>query len=546
MKNKNMVQSGLNMRKIIKKYNQFIHILIFTALFLIALKILFPTLRSDEFQQFINNIGILGPAAIIIYIVISHILAPLGGAPAMIASLAIYGLIPTLIYHYIASMISATINFYISKKFGKPIVEKLAGKKTYKQIESFVQKTQKSLLIAGRLIGISFFEIISYAAGFTKVSFKKYIIITAIFSLPSYIVFSAILYKSDPNDPKSILYYLGGLGITALIYSLIIKKEYSIKKNQPLSANASKPKLIVILGPTASGKSSLAYFLCKKFNGYIISADSRQFYKGLDISTAKWANKDAIERKDGVLHINGVRHFLIDFLEPCQRYSVSEFQEEVARIVKREKGVPFLVGGTGLYISAVADNFKLPPGEPNNGLRASLEKLSMEELIDKLKELDQKSAKRLATEKNKRRMVRALEVCITTGRPFSQQKEKGEPLYNVLQIGIMLEREELYERINKRADMMLNAGLLNEIRAVYEKYPEIPEAFSAIGCKEFISYLDGKISLETARELHKQNNRRYARKQMTWFKRDPKINWFKGPIDEKKCKKIEQLVRKFI
>ena len=124
-------------------------------------------------------------------------------------------------------------------------------------------------------------------------------------------------------------------------------------------------KLIVILGPTASGKSGLAYKLCKKFNGYIISADSRQFYKGLDIVTAKWSAQDSIIRKNNILYINEIPHYLIDFLEPTNRFSAAEFQREVKKIIKTTEGAPFLVGGTGLYISAVIDNFSFPKGTPN-------------------------------------------------------------------------------------------------------------------------------------------------------------------------------------
>ena len=306
------------------------------------------------------------------------------------------------------------------------------------------------------------------------------------------------------------------------------------------------PKLIVILGPTASGKSDLAYRLCKKFYGYIISADSRQFYKELDIATAKWTKDDVLSRKNGVLSINGIAHYLIDFLEPTAHFSAPEFKREVKKIIHTADGAPFMVGGTGLYISSVVDNFLFPKGAPNARLRTELEREDYETLVKKLKKLDRKSAEILGPKKNKRRVVRALEVCMVSGKPFSEQQKKGKPLYDILQIGLRWEKQALYARINRRQDQQIAQGLIREIAALQARYPNSPEAFSAIGCKEFLPYLLGKESMEKAREKHKQNNRNYALKQMRWFKRDPRIHWYDGPLDGAAYKDIEKRIQTFL
>ncbi len=310
--------------------------------------------------------------------------------------------------------------------------------------------------------------------------------------------------------------------------------------------NRTLPKLIVIAGPTASGKSGLAYRLCEKFRGYIISADSRQFYKGLDIATAKWSANDRITRPNGVLSINNIPHYLIDFLEPTSRFSAAEFKHEVQKIIHTTEGVPFLVGGTGLYISAVVDNFIFPKGPPNELLRKNLEQKNYTELIEELKNFDPQSAKILAPQKNKRRVIRALEVCKISGAPFSKQKIKGKPLYDALQIGLQWEKQALYERIHKRADEQLAQGLIEEITTLAKLYPASPEAFNAIGCKEFMPYIKGTMSLQEACEKHKQNNRNYALRQMRWFKRDPRIHWYEGPIDERTYKNIAKQIRDFL
>jgi tRNA dimethylallyltransferase len=302
-------------------------------------------------------------------------------------------------------------------------------------------------------------------------------------------------------------------------------------------------KLIVILGPTASGKSSLAIKLAKKFNGEIISADSRQIYRGMDIGTAKIK----CQMSNVKCQVSGVRcqhipHHLIDIINPDQEFTVAEYKKRAIRIIKdiqRRGKIPFLVGGTGLYIKAIVDNLKIPKVAPNKALRNKLNKKSSQELIKELKKLDPEAAASLDPA-NKRRLIRALEVCLATKKPFSKQQIKGKPLFDVLQIGLSLPREKLYKKINQRVDQMIKAGLIDEVKSLGKKYSWDLPSMSGIGYRQIGLYLQGKIDLSTAIELIKRDSRRYARRQMTWFKQDKRIHWLK------KKQEIEKLIKEFI
>lgn len=267
-------------------------------------------------------------------------------------------------------------------------------------------------------------------------------------------------------------------------------------------------KLIVILGPTASGKSELAFKLAKKFKGEIISADSRQIYKEMDIGTAK--SKEP--------------QHLIDIVNPNQEFTLAQYKKLAIEKIK-EVDIPFLVGGTGLYIQAVVDNLDIPQVKPNPKLRKELEKLTPEQLFEKLKKLDPEIQIDIH---NKRRLIRAIEVCISTGKPFPKKKKK--PLFNVLQIGLKTSDE----KINQRVDEMFKKGLEKEVKNLLKKYPSDLPAFSGIGYKEIIQ------NPETAREQIKLHTRQYAKRQITWFKRDKRIKWVKN------YQEAEELVRKFL
>ena len=281
------------------------------------------------------------------------------------------------------------------------------------------------------------------------------------------------------------------------------------------------PKIIVISGPTASGKTDLAIKLAKKFNGEIISADSRQIYKGMDIGTAKPIKS---ERKK-------VKHHLIDIKNPDKNYTVSQYKKDcliaIKKIIQRKK-IPILVGGTGLYIKAVVDNLEIPEIKPDLRLRNKLEKdlklKGLNHLYQKLIKLDPEAAY-IIDSKNPRRIIRALEITLKTKKPFSQQRKSGKKLFDCLKIGISLPKEKLRQKINKRTNQILKNGLIKEVKGLIAKYPPENPVFDAIGYREIINYLQGKISFDEATALIKRNTWRYAKRQLTWFKKDKEIHW---------------------
>jgi len=293
-------------------------------------------------------------------------------------------------------------------------------------------------------------------------------------------------------------------------------------------------KLIVILGPTASGKTDLSIKLAKRYNGEVVSADSRQIYKGMDIGTAK------------PLELENIDHWLLDIKNPNQNYTVAEYKKDAIKAIKniQKRGkLAILVGGTGLYIKAVAENLDIPKIEANPLLRKKIEKeaekFGLDYVFQKLIKLDPEAAY-IIDSKNPRRVIRALEITLLTKKPFSQQRKIGKPLFDVLEIGISVPNEKLKEKINLRVDEMIKNGLIEEVEKLVKKYDAGQQAFDAIGYREIIDFLNKKITLEQAAEAIKINTWHYAKRQMTWFKRDKKINWIKD------FKKSEKLVKQFI
>lgn len=278
-------------------------------------------------------------------------------------------------------------------------------------------------------------------------------------------------------------------------------------------------KGLVIAGPTAVGKTSLSIKLAKAMNAEIISADSAQVYKSLDIGTAKVTEEE----------MDGVVHHLLDVVEPIEKYSVGQYQKTVDTLLgeleKEEKSV-VLTGGTGLYIGSVTDGLaNLPKSEEE--LRAKLMERTGESLYEELKDLDPEGAETIHPN-NKRRVQRALEVCLLTGRKFSEvSKEniKGNN-YDFLKIALGRDREVLYSRIDMRVNIMMEAGLLEEVKTAYQKYGNNLKKINIIGYSEVIRYIDGEISLEQATEDIKQNSRRYAKRQFTWFKNQGSYLWY--------------------
>ncbi|MFA6271702.1 MAG: tRNA (adenosine(37)-N6)-dimethylallyltransferase MiaA [Patescibacteria group bacterium] len=289
-------------------------------------------------------------------------------------------------------------------------------------------------------------------------------------------------------------------------------------------------KIVVILGPTAAGKTGMSLTLAKKFNGYIISADSRQVYRGMDIGTGK-LTKDKWQ---------GINHRMIDIMDPDQEFSLAQFQKTVFAIINEEKEkLPFLVGGTGLYIQSIVDNLDIPKGGMDKNLRKELDEKTAEELFKILIQLDYKSAQEIDIN-NKRRLIRAIEVFKISGEKYSEQKGKNSPLVQTLQIGIKLSREEMYDRIDRRVDEMIKEGLVDEVKALGDKYGWDIPAMSAIGYKQLSAYFRNEISQAEAIAQIKNDSHHYAKRQMTWFKRDSRIKWVTSVAE------AEELVNNFL
>lgn len=278
-----------------------------------------------------------------------------------------------------------------------------------------------------------------------------------------------------------------------------------------------KPKVIAIVGPTASGKTKLSIEFAKKFNGEIISADSRLVYKGFDVATAK----PTVEEREGI------PHYLIDIVEPEVDYSVGNYYDDakdaIEKILSKAK-TPIIVGGTGLYFRILLENYDLPRVAPNYELRESLDLKQKDELLSVLEELDSKTYERLK-DSNKRRIIRALEVIKTLNQPLSEIKIQKEPEYDVeWHMPKIDSRAELYDRINQRVDIMLEQGLIEETQNLLKKHGRIKNFTETIGYKEILTYLDGKATLNEAVEKLKQHTRNYAKRQLTWFRRNPELN----------------------
>lgn len=285
-------------------------------------------------------------------------------------------------------------------------------------------------------------------------------------------------------------------------------------------------KVISIVGPTASGKTKLAVKLAQKFNGEIVSADSMQIYKGMQIATAK----------PTFYETEGVKHHLIDFVSPDETYSVAMFVKDaskcIADIYSRGK-LPFIVGGTGLYVDSLLNNITFSDEQRDEKLSLELRKIYEEQgidtLLEMLSEFDIDSANRLKAERNPKRIIRAIEFYKTTGITITEQNEKSKlekSPYSPVKIGLNFkDRAKLYERINKRVDLMLENGLVNEAKDVLSSELSFT-SIKAIGYKELISYFNGEKTLDECVEKLKMETRRYAKRQITWFKRDLDINWF--------------------
>lgn len=293
-----------------------------------------------------------------------------------------------------------------------------------------------------------------------------------------------------------------------------------------------KPKVIVICGPTASGKTALSIELAQKINGEIISSDSMQIYKDMDIGTAKPSEEE----------MQGIKHYLLDFVEPSQRYSVAEFKKDAEAAIEEilSKGkTPIIVGGTGLYVDSLIYGIEYQDIELDEKYRQELEQRTEAEGLHKLYEEAQKidsQAMEKISPNDKKRILRVLEIYKATGKNKTEQEKesrKNGVKYDYKVFAINWEREQLYERINKRVDIMIEQGLIQEVEQLLEKYSEFPTAMQGLGYKEVVEYLQGQTTREEMIEKIKMETRRYAKRQITWFKKNKQTIWI-GPKDLQK------------
>ncbi len=301
-----------------------------------------------------------------------------------------------------------------------------------------------------------------------------------------------------------------------------------------------REKVVVLIGPTAVGKTKLSIELAKKLNGEIISGDSMQIYRSMDIGTAKITHAE----------MEGIPHHLLDIKDPTETYSTAEYQVNVRKLIKEitERGkLPIIVGGTGLYIQSVIYDYQFSEQSSNASLREQLEQEvkenGIEALVERLRVIDPISAEKIHPN-NHRRVIRALEIYITSGKTMSENIEEqdlGELLYDVALIGLTMDREKLYNRINYRVDKMMESGLLLEVKSLYNAGVRDVQSIQAIGYKELFQYLDGTVTLEEAVDLLKRNSRRYAKRQLTWFRNKMDVTWF-DMTDEEFEKKFKEIV----
>ncbi|GEM00840.1 tRNA dimethylallyltransferase [Halolactibacillus halophilus] len=285
-----------------------------------------------------------------------------------------------------------------------------------------------------------------------------------------------------------------------------------------------KPTIVCVVGPTAVGKTALSIEIAQHFNGEVISGDSMQVYRGMDIATAKVTQDEQ----------QNIPHYLLDILEPDESFSVFDFKTRVTQIITdmNERGrLPIIAGGTGMYLDSLIRDYALSEEkrdpEYERKIEADIEKLGIDAVYNRLVEVDPNQAKK--THKNNvRRVIRALEVYDRTGQTMTdyQQTQRADSPYNVILIGLDMDRTLLYARINARVDQMVEHGLFKEARYFYDLGLKDAPSMRAIGYKELIGYFEGTCSKEEAIDLLKRNSRRYAKRQLTWFRNKMDINWY--------------------
>ena len=289
----------------------------------------------------------------------------------------------------------------------------------------------------------------------------------------------------------------------------------------------TKPKVIVICGPTASGKTALSIELAKKINGEIVSCDSMQIYKDMDIGTAK----PTIEE------MQGIKHYMLDFVSPDERYSVADYKKQAKQAIREIIGkgkVPIVVGGTGLYVDSLIYEIEYQNIEFDEKYRKQLEERSekegLEVLYNEAKKIDPEAITKIS-QNDKKRILRILEIYNATGKNKTEQEKesrKNEVEFDYKVYAISWDREKLYDRINQRVDIMIDQGLIEEVKKIYSKYNKFPTAMQGLGYKEVLEYLEGKCNKQEMIDKIKQETRRYAKRQLTWFRKNKQTIWLDG------------------
>jgi len=310
-----------------------------------------------------------------------------------------------------------------------------------------------------------------------------------------------------------------------------------LKRNLIESNNMNKPKVIVIVGPTASGKTNLSVELAKRINGEIISADSMQIYKNMDIGTAK----------PTAYEMENIKHYMIDFISPEEDFNVAKFkhlaEQYIIEILQKGK-VPIIVGGTGLYINSLVFNIEYGELQADYNYREELEKTASEKglsfLYNQLKDIDPNACKKIS-ENDKKRIIRALEIYKITGKTKTKLEElsKMNPSkYDYKIYGIQMDRQLLYNRINKRVDLMIEQGLIEEVLNLVKKYRHFSTAMQGLGYKEVVEFLEHKVTKLEMIETIKIETRRYAKRQLTWFRANKDITWLDGQAETEENVKL--------
>jgi tRNA dimethylallyltransferase len=305
---------------------------------------------------------------------------------------------------------------------------------------------------------------------------------------------------------------------------------------------SNKPNIVILVGPTAVGKTDVSIAAAKALNGEIISADSAQVYKYMDIGTAKISYSE----------MQGIKHHMIDEVTPDQSFSVAQFRDKADHYIHQitHKGkLPIVTGGTGLYINSLLNNLDFTKSVGDEDFRQRMQELAdnkgNEYLHEMLKTIDEESYRRLHAN-DVRRVIRALEVYEYTGKTishFQEESKKIPPRYHAAYVGLTMDRQKLYERINQRVDTMLEKGLIEEVKKLLNMgYSRDLVSMQALGYKEIVQYLEGEISLEEAVFILKRDSRHYAKRQLTWFRRDERIKWFDVDVYQERTILVKNII----